>query len=1052
MDTRRVFKTPTKNSYASDYIKNKKSKVIFSGTSNLASTIVEQGGAFPLVTPSGQLKPYQGTFCFSSATPTQGAPPSSYCLNTARSYSDLLSITKGKYLLTPPNLTTTTITQLNDINFSPQLFCGNLYEKGKTGVNESIIFNSSITGVTGATGATGAVNKIIYNPATTANQWIKVDPSFNMLHNGSSCQSENSNVLTDVKIRPNINAQRKLDRYLNLDVQGFKFPVKFSLDYQPEDCINANNDIQTVVNELSFIPSFLTRTVADGSFLIPSFVTFNSPVPVIYSSSNPSVATILGNQVTIVGVVGSTTITASQAASDDGIYPSSVATIRLDVTLVTPSFGSFSVGSRDFGSVPFTLTPPTSNSSGAFSYSSSDPTIASIVGNVVTVVKAGTITITATQAAATIYTSKTVNASFVVNPIAPTFGSFSVGSRDFGTAPFTLTPPTSNSSGAFSYTIGNTGIATVVGSTVTIVGAGTTIITATQASTTNYNSKTVTASFVVNPIAPTLGSFSIAPRDFGSVPFSILPNTHTVLYIRNGGSDWITKLVNNDTSNTNLQAWAGIDKQWFDLNYGEWNEVALQFRFFSAYVSKFYNITSASCAVVSAYGNIGTYSFIFNGSTSYTGTFNGQVQSWDYALPADFTVNRNSLQPTSNSLGVFSYASSVPAVASIVGNVVTIVGAGTAVITVTQAAAGNYTASSLPVTASFVVNPIAPTFVGTFTVPAKDFNSGAFTLTPPSSNSSGAFTFASSNTAVATVGSTTGVVTIVGAGTAVITATQAATTNYTSKSIGADFVVNPIAPTFGSFSIGSREFGTAPFTLTPPTSSNSLGAFTFTSSKPEVATVGSTTGVVTIVGGGTAVITATQAATTNYTAKSTGADFVVNPIAPTFGSFSIGSREFDSAPFTLTPPSSNSLGAFSYTSSRPEFATVDSKTGVVTIVGVGTSVITATQAATTNYTSKSIGADFVVNRFTTILSDFGIVSRFVDQTPFTLTPPTSNRPGVFNYSSLTPEIATVDSITGQVTILRAGTATIRATQIETPNYTESSITRNCTIWARCVIQ
>jgi hypothetical protein len=266
MDTRRVFKTPTKNSYASDYIKNKRSKVIFSGTSDLASTIVEQGGAFPLVTPSGHLKPYQGTFGFSSATPTQGAPPSSYCLNTARSYSDLLSITKGKYLLTPPNVTTTTITQLNDVNFSPQLFCGNLYEKGKTGVNESIIFNSSVTGVTGATGATGATNKIIYNPATTANQWIKVDPSFNMLHNGSSCESEKSNILTDVVIRRNINAQRKLDRYLNLDVQGFKFPVKFSLDYQPEDCINANNDIQTVNNELSFIPSFLTRTVVDALF------------------------------------------------------------------------------------------------------------------------------------------------------------------------------------------------------------------------------------------------------------------------------------------------------------------------------------------------------------------------------------------------------------------------------------------------------------------------------------------------------------------------------------------------------------------------------------------------------------------------------------------------------------------------------------------------------------------------------------------------------------------------------------------------------------------
>ena len=342
MDTRRVFKTPTKNSYASDYIKNKKSKVIFSGTSNLASTIVEQGGAFPLVTPSGQLKPYQGTFGFSSATPTQGAPPSSYCLNTARSYSDLLSITKGKYLLTPPNLTTTTITQLNDIDFSSQLFCGNLYEKGKTGVNETIIFNSSVTGVTGATGATGAANKIIYNTSTTANQWIKVDPSFNMLHNGSSCESDKSNVLTDVMIRRNIHAQRKLDRYLNLDVQGFKFPVKFSLDYQSEDCINTNNGLQTVVNELSFIYPFFAKSTTAAPFSISSFVTFNSPVPITYSSSNPAVATVSGTTVTIQGL-GSTTITATQPESANGIYPAGVATTLLEVVNIVTGVNGITI-------------------------------------------------------------------------------------------------------------------------------------------------------------------------------------------------------------------------------------------------------------------------------------------------------------------------------------------------------------------------------------------------------------------------------------------------------------------------------------------------------------------------------------------------------------------------------------------------------------------------------------------------------------------------------------------------------------------------------------
>jgi surface protein len=351
MDIRRTFTTPTKNSYASDYIKNKKSKVIFSGTSDLANTIVEQGGAFPLVTPSGHLKPYQGTFGFSSSTQTQGALPSTYCLNTARSYSDLLNITKGKYLLTPPNATTTIVTQIDDINFSTQLFCGNLYEKGKTGVAQSIIFNNSISG--GATGATGATNKIIYNPTTTANQWIKVDPSFNMLHNGSSCQSEKSNVLTDVVIRSNINAQRKLDRYLNLDVQGFKFPVKFSLDYTANNCINSNNDIQPVNNELSFISPFIVKSTTDASFSITSFVTFNSPVPIVYSSSNLAVARILGTTVTIVGVVGSTTITATQLASANGIYPAGVATTLLGVVnIVTGTNGITSQYVGDPGFVP----------------------------------------------------------------------------------------------------------------------------------------------------------------------------------------------------------------------------------------------------------------------------------------------------------------------------------------------------------------------------------------------------------------------------------------------------------------------------------------------------------------------------------------------------------------------------------------------------------------------------------------------------------------------------------------------------------------------------
>ena len=525
MDTRRVFKTPTKNSYASDYIKNKRSKVIFSGTSDLASTIVEQGGAFPLVTPSGQLKPYQGTFGFSSATPTQGAPPSSYCLNTARSYSDLLSITKGKYLLTPPNATTLTVTQLNDVNFSTQLFCGPLYEKGKTGVAQSIIFNNSISG--GATGATGAANKIIYNPVTTANQWIKVDPSFNMLHNGSSCQSDKSNVLTDVMIRSNINAQRKLDRYLNLDVQGFNFPVKFSLDYQPEDCINANNDIQTVNNVSSFIPSFLTRTLADASPAsvneiypeveenkqhVVSFVdttlnnfivepinfncesfelkrpTYNSPGAFSYTSSNRDDATITRNTATVT-VVGTTNTTSKQAGTEN----------FASETIVAPMLYGFTIDSRNIGSEPFNLTPPTSNNTdGAFTFMSSNKDVATIIGNTLTITGVGTTNITATQAATKKYTTGKIVALFVVNPIALTLTDFTIESRNVGSQPFTLNPPISNNiNSAFSYSSSNINVATISGNIVTIVGVGTTYVTATHLAAGSYASGTIVAPFVV---------------------------------------------------------------------------------------------------------------------------------------------------------------------------------------------------------------------------------------------------------------------------------------------------------------------------------------------------------------------------------------------------------------------------------------------------------------------------------------------------------------------------------------------------------------------------
>ena len=91
-----------------------------------------------------------------------------------------------------------------------------------------------------------------------------------------------------------------------------------------------------------------------------------------------------------------------------------------------------------------------------------------------------------------------------------------------------------------------------------------------------------------------------------------------------------------------------------------------------------------------------------------------------------------------------------------------------------------------------------------------------------------------------------------------------------------------------------------------------------------------------------------------------GSDIVFKDLGPlpTLSNFSVTSRATGDAPFTLTAPTSNSAGAFTYSSSNPAVATVSGST--VTIVGAGTTTITATQAATATHGLTSITATFTV--------------------------------------------------------------------------------------------
>jgi uncharacterized protein YjbI with pentapeptide repeats len=101
---------------------------------------------------------------------------------------------------------------------------------------------------------------------------------------------------------------------------------------------------------------------------------------------------------------------------------------------------------------------------------------------------------------------------------------------------------------------------------------------------------------------------------------------------------------------------------------------------------------------------------------------------------------------------------------------------------------------------------------------------------------------------------------------------------------------------------------------------------------------------------------------------------------PTISNFPNITKVTTAAPFQLTPPTSNSVGTFSYTSSNTSVATIAGST--VTITGFGTTTITATQASdNANYGSASITATLTttsVNYFGADLSgsDFTNISLY----------------------------------------------------------------------------
>lgn len=144
---------------------------------------------------------------------------------------------------------------------------------------------------------------------------------------------------------------------------------------------------------------------ADGSLQVTA-TSSGSTQPIVFGSITPAVCAVTGSTVRVLAA-GRCSITANQAG-DANHADAPTATLHIDIAAATPGVTWVGDLHKVFGEASFDLPLPQSNSTGAFTFESSDTAVATVAGRTVTLRGDGETIITARQAAAGSFSAATV--------------------------------------------------------------------------------------------------------------------------------------------------------------------------------------------------------------------------------------------------------------------------------------------------------------------------------------------------------------------------------------------------------------------------------------------------------------------------------------------------------------------------------------------------------------------------------------------------------------------------------------------------------------------
>ena len=643
-----------------------------------------------------------------------------------------------------------------------------------------------------------------------------------------------------------------------------------------------------------------TLTVSKGtptiSWATPTAITYGTALSATQLDATASVAgtfvytpasgTVLG--------AGSQSLSVSFTPTDTTDYTTATGGTTLVVNKATPTISWATPAAITYGTaLSGAQLDATASTAGTFVYSPAAGTL--LPGG------SQTLSVTFTPGDTTDYTTATGSTTLTVNPAAQTITFAGPSSPvTYGVSPITLSA-TASSTLAVAFSV--TGPATVSGSTLTITGAGSVVITASQAGNNDYTAATpVSRTLTVNKATPTAnlsssetsGAYGASVTLTATLTGAGVSPTGTVTFLH-GGTTLGTGTLGGGVATLTTTA------------------LPVGFDFVTASYAGDTNYLTATSSAVRITVNKAT-----------------QTISFTLASPITYGVSPITLSATATSGLTVTYSATGPATVS--GSTLTITGAGTVVVTASQAGNADYSAAT-NVTQTLVVNKATPTI--TWATPAAINYGTALSGTQLDASASVGGTFAYSPAS--------GTVLAAGSQTLSVTFTPTDPTDYTTATATVTLTVNKATPTITWATPAAITYGTALSGTQLDASATVGGTFVYSPASGTVLAAGSQTLSVTF----------TPTNTADYATATKTVTLTVNKATPTITWATPASISYGTAlGATQLDASSTVAGAFVYTPAA----------GTVPAVGVDTLSVTLTPTDTTDYNTATATVSLTVTK------------------------------------------------------------------------------------------